>query len=76
MFLEGERWRHNGGGRRRGGGGRRGVGGGAACPSRREASVGWPGGPGEVLLDTGRGDGGLIVLILSRVPSVVFLTLH
>lgn len=76
MFLEGERWRHNRGGRRRGRGGGRGGGGGTACPSRREASIGWPGGPGEVLLDGGRGDRGLIGLIVSRVPSVVFLTLH
>lgn len=75
MFLEGDGLRHNWSGAGRGGGGGGGSWG-AASPSGGEASVGWTGGPREVLLHRGRGDRRLFVLILSRVPSVVFLTLH
>lgn len=75
MFLEREGWRYD-----RGGTGRRGGGGGgsrgAAGPSGGEASVGWTGRPREVLLDRGRGEARLFFLIVSRVPSEVFLTLH
>lgn len=75
MFLEREGWRYDRGGRgRRGGGG--GGSGGATGPSGGEASIGWAGRPREVLLDGRRGEARLFFLIVSRVPSVVFLTLE
>ncbi len=62
VFLEGEGWRHDRGGRGRGGG-RGGPSRGPTGPSGREASVGWTCRPREVLLDRGRGDRRLFVLL-------------